>query len=212
MGVMTYAVSVMKTISTPGVMPRPESASHAPTKKTPSWAVTPAREPSAPMRVTSRRLRHLARSTPAFPRAKSAAIAASALKLLMTEKPPRLSRSEDVSAPLRSETVRSAHSTRSPAAREAAMGSAKKAQDMTVSSGLYASIITSAPRARTALEAREKSPSRQPRSTLAASFEKAERYTALSSPEKAAMLFCVRSSKARSLYCRIARSRKRGLA
>lgn len=123
-------------MSTPGVMPRPESASQAPTKKTPSWAATPAREASAPTRVTSRRFSSFARSTPALPREKSSAMAASALKLLTTEKPPRQSRSEAVSAPFLSETARSARSTLSPAAREAAMGSAKKAQETAVMGGL----------------------------------------------------------------------------
>ena len=136
MGFMMLAVRSMNTMSTPGVMPRPDRASQAPARKVPSCAVTPAAPASVPITVMSRRFSHFARSiSPQLP-ANRPQMAASALKLFMTEKPLRQSFSAATKALLRSETRASARSARPPAASAAPAGSRKKAQDMRVIAGL----------------------------------------------------------------------------
>ena len=93
----------------------------------------------------------------------------------MTEKPLRQSFSAAVKAPLRSETSRSAFSSRPPVKREAPMGKRKKTQEITVMAGLYESIMSNAPTKVTALAIRSNCVSRYPVSTLAVSWEEADR-------------------------------------
>ena len=85
-------------------------------------------------------------STALLLRANRRKIACSALKLLMTEKPFRLSLSVAVKLALRSETVFSTPARRLPVKSDTSTGRNESTKAASVSNGLYQSIMANAPR------------------------------------------------------------------